>query len=374
MPEVKAIAPTNAPFDPTIDFSPEEYQDLLDEPAPVTAPTPAPATAPASTPAPAVSAQTPTTPAAPTEQQKHPKSLVLRARQLGYTETEISVKGTDALRTEVEADEREVYAERRRLHAPAAPQQATAAPSAAAPASAPTAPAQPAPAAVAEEDLLAGVNLEDYDQGLATFLKKVAERLKGDNPKLKEIEERVGRLHEKELARESQAFWGTFDGLLAKHPHVYGSKGANGTDQTTAEFARIRTVYNELAARAQAGQITSIDKDFAEVHGMLFGGFAAAATPAVEPEQATLSESYGLNGHANGTVPRSVPPKDPATGKFVKSPETADEDRLREEAFARAATPQPTARKVEELPFGDERAAKKLAERMRSRGMSTEPS
>ena len=199
-----------------------------------------------------------------------------------------------------------------------------------------------------------GVDLEQFDEVTQKVLKaqndalrKLAAKDKEREEREKAREEKLARLEMTEKQREVAAFNDAVDAAfnsLGEHAaNIFGNgKVSDGT-------------LDDAQARRRKMIVQSVDlskcKDVKEAKKLivaeaaLFAGLEPVSSPAPAPAK------------------KAAPPKDPTTGKFVKEPETDDEqEQAIIEKWQRSQLPRPTHRETDDGLTPEQRAANRVKE------------
>jgi hypothetical protein len=300
-----------------------------DDDVPAAEEAPEKAAAPAEEPAPAPE------PARPA----HPRSLVLKARRLGYTAEEIAALSTADLKADVDAVEREEYlAQRERFYAEQRQQ--------------PEAP-KPAekPAPEPEADPL------DFDA--AEYEPAVAKLLSALRDKVRHLEKQTTQHAEIESRRQATTLVEAYDAAFEQVGDDRAGAGS-GLDfapgSPERDFRETILRATDLTKAKTARQTTAA---IVATYRRLFGDKPAAPKPA-----APAADAYAA---AEGQPVKAGRPQDPKTGRFVPA-EVEEEEAEREEVrgkFGRAGVAVPTHRAGAAEPKGVAKAKKVFAAGMR---------
>lgn len=254
-------------------------------------------------PAPKAEEPPPSVPAsiAATDPPKHPAWLLRKAKKLGMDDDDLHELDTDELRAEVAeraAEERTVNTVKAVLNAagqPYNPANGQLLPRNTPPgtpiASPGAADTSNAAAPGGEPSIRLGVTAQDFENAgytveLAGLLEKAVAPLVA---KIAEQDRTIQQLAGAERSRRTGEALSALDKEFVKHPNLYGEGSINDLEPGSRELKKRMAVIRELQALPPAEQ-KGIRKDFARVHGELYGDVAA---PAPTPETAET------NGHVN---------------------------------------------------------------------------
>lgn len=281
-------------------------------------------------------------PAAPA----HPRSLVLKARRLGYTAEEIAALSTADLRADVDAVEREEYlAQRERFYAEQRQQPEQARPA-----------EKPAPEP--EADPL------DFD--VAEYEPAVGKLLSALRDKVRHLEKQTTQHAEIESRRQATTLVEAYDAAFEQVGDDRAGAGS-GLDfapgSPERDFRETILRATDLSKAKTARQTTAA---IVATYRRLFGDKPAAAGSAAP----AATDAYAA---AEGQPVKAGRPQDPKTGRFVPA-EVEEEEAEREEVrgkFGRAGVAVPTHRAGAAEPRGVAKAKKVFAAGMRDLSASS---
>lgn len=160
-----------------------------------------------------------------------------------------------------------------------------------------------------------------------------------------EMSKRVAAAEAQARAAGNARLLSQWDKRFSKHPDIYGSGATEDLDPNSPEAKSRQSVLSLIQARHASKTATTPERDWDEIHSALYGRFvkpSPAPGGAPEPSEQPPVPVNRLNGKSHAAV-----------------------------AFEQGgALPRPTHREVPDLPKGEERAMRAVANKLRSKGQN----
>ncbi|HVL15841.1 MAG TPA: hypothetical protein VM529_24935 [Gemmata sp.] len=147
---------------------------------------------------------------------------------------------------------------------------------------APAAPAQQQ-APPEDEDVELPFDAAQYDPEFLAGMKKI---VLAERKKTKALEDRLQQVLAKTEATEAEKFEAQMDLVYSRHPGL-GTGRTRDLKPGSPELVKRMAIHQLLVTMQQQGQQTTLENDVQRIHGLLFGGQAAPASPPPTPRAAS---------------------------------------------------------------------------------------